>query len=80
MATAPRYLQKKNVDTNNILIEVNLDFGRTMNLIIMEKTMEKSPEELKEMIPANLTMPPKAVAKETPYFGMVPIPQHDFPE
>lgn len=31
MATAPRFLQKKNVDTNNILIEVNLDFGRTMN-------------------------------------------------
>lgn len=42
--------------------------------------MEKSVEELKEMIPANLTMPPKAVSKETPYFGMVPIPQHDFPE
>ncbi len=46
----------------------------------MEKTMEKSEDELKEMIPANLTMPPKAKSKETPYFGMVPIPQHDFPE
>lgn len=32
------------------------------------------------MIPANLTLPPKAPQKEIPYFGMVPIPQHDFPE
>lgn len=81
MATASRYLKsRQNVDTTGILIEVNLDFGRTMNQIIMEKTMEKSADELKEMIPANLTMPPKAQSKETPYFGMVPIPQHDFPE
>jgi len=46
----------------------------------MEKTVEKPESELKEMVPANLTMPPKAQTKETPYFGMVPIPQHDFPE
>ena len=46
----------------------------------MDKTMEKPAEMLKEMIPANLTLPPKAPSKETPYFGMVPIPQHDFPE
>jgi hypothetical protein len=32
------------------------------------------------MIPANLTLPDKPPPKETPYFGMVPIPQHDFPE
>lgn len=36
--------------------------------------MEKTEEELKEMIPANLTLPPKAAPKEVPYFGMVPIP------
>jgi dynein heavy chain len=60
--------------------EVNLDFGRTMNWIIMDKTMEKTAEQLKEMIPANLTLPPKAPLKDTPYFGMTPIPQHDFPE
>lgn len=46
----------------------------------MEKTMEKTPDELKEMIPANLTLPPKTKEKDIPYFGMVPIPQHDFPE
>lgn len=81
MATASRYLkQRSNVETNNIVGEVNLDFGRTMNWIIMEKTMEKPIEQLKDMIPANLTLPPKAPSRETPYFGMTPIPQHDFPE
>jgi len=51
-----------------------------MNKIIMEKTLEKSSEELADMIPANLQLPERAPPKETPYFGMVPIPQHDFPE
>ena len=59
---------------------MNLEYGRTMNKIIMDKTMEKPQEELKEMIPANLMLPPKETSRETPYFGMVPIPQHDFPE
>jgi dynein heavy chain len=81
MATAARYLKKRgNIDTQAIFQDVNMDFARTMNLIIMEKTMEKTEEELKEMIPANLSMPPKAPVKEVPYFGMVPIPPHDFPE
>jgi hypothetical protein len=51
-----------------------------MNKIIMEKTLEKSPEELADMIPANLQLCDKPEAKDTPYFGMVPIPQHDFAE
>ena len=51
-----------------------------MNKIIMEKTLEKSTEELQDMIPANLQLPDRPSPKETPYFGMVPIPQHDFPE
>jgi hypothetical protein len=36
--------------------------------------MEKTEEELKDMIPAKLKMPPRASSKEVPYFGMVPIP------
>jgi hypothetical protein len=51
-----------------------------MNKIIMEKTLEKPAEELKDMIPAQLQLPEKPPPKEIPYFGMVPIPQHDFPE
>jgi hypothetical protein len=42
MATASRYLkQRGNVDTQPIMTDVGLDFGRTMNWIIMDKTMEK---------------------------------------
>jgi dynein heavy chain len=81
MATASRYLKSRgSVDTTAIMFEVNQDFARTMNKIIMEKTLEKSPEELQDMIPANLQLPEKPPSRETPYFGMVPIPQHDFPE
>lgn len=42
MARASRYLKMREpIDTNSIVQEVNLDFGRTMNWIIMDKTMEK---------------------------------------
>jgi hypothetical protein len=75
MAKSSRYLKsRENVDHLAILTDVNLDFNRTMNWIIMEKTMEKSADQLKDMIPANLTLPPKPPMKDTPYFGMVPIP------
>ena len=33
-----------------------------------------------ELIPTNLKLPPKPKPKEVPYFGLVPIPPHDFPE
>lgn len=51
-----------------------------MNWIIIDKTMEKPLDQLKDMIQANLTLPPKPPGRVVPYFGMVPIPQHDFPE
>ena len=59
MALSARYLKEKiklakedksgnsGFDTTAILQEVNLDFGRTMNWIIIDKTMEKP---LKDMI------------------------------
>jgi hypothetical protein len=58
------------------MYEVNQDFARTMNKIIMDKTLEKHADDLKDMIPANLSLPEKPPAKATPYFGMVPIPEH----
>ena len=80
MATASRYLKsRQNVDTTGIMYEVNQDFSRTMNKIIMEKALETA-DSNPDMIPANLELPEKAPPRETPYFGMVPIPQHDFPE
>jgi hypothetical protein len=75
MAKSSRYLKSRDVvDHVPLLNDVNLDFNRTMNWIIMEKTMEKPADQLKDMIPANLTLPPKAPMRDTPYFGMVPIP------
>ena len=78
MATASRFLKGKNIDTNPIMADVSLDYHRTMNKIIFDTFMEDS--QGRELIPANLTLPPKKVEKEVPYFGMVPIPEHDFPE
>jgi hypothetical protein len=79
MALSARYLKEKikaakedksgssqGVDTTSILQEVNLDFGRTMNWIIIDKTMEKPKEQLKDMIQANLSLPPKPPAREVP--------------
>lgn len=92
MALAARFLKERmrggkddkngsnGIDTTSILQEVNLDFGRTMNWIIIDKTMEKTQDKLKDIIQANLTLPPKAPGRAVPQFGMVPIPAHDFPE
>ena len=45
MATASRYLKSRSqVETNSIMGDVNQDFQRTMNWIIMDKTMEKPVE------------------------------------
>jgi len=45
MALSSKYLKERApVETTSILYEVQVDFGRTMNQIIMEKTMEK-PED-----------------------------------
>lgn len=69
MAMASRTLKNKNTDKTNIMFEVQMDFGRTMNQIIMEKFMLTPPEMRKDMIPDDLTMPPRALAKKAPYFG-----------
>jgi len=55
-----------------------MDFGRTMNQIVMEKFIELPPEESKDMIPHGLTMPPKMPPRKVPYFGQITIPPHDF--
>ena len=52
-----------------------------MNKIIMDANMNKTEEEMKEMIPGQLTMAPAAPIKEVPYFARVPVPPpNDFPE
>lgn len=81
MATASKYLKERGqVETTSILYEVQVDFGRTLNQIIMEKTMAKPEDQRLDIVPANLTLCPPPPPKACPYFGQVPIPKHEFPE
>lgn len=58
MSLDSKYLRSKGqIDTNPILNEVNLDYARTMNKIIFDKSME-DPQD-KELIETDLTMPPQ---------------------
>jgi len=44
MAVSCRYLKNRTPDYNSLMWEVTQDFQRTMNQIIMEKTMKMSDE------------------------------------
>jgi hypothetical protein len=48
-----------------------------MNKIIFDKHLK---ERGNELITGNLKLPPKPPAKLTPYFGMISIPPHNFPD
>jgi dynein heavy chain len=88
MATAARALKMAGkIETQTILSEVGIDFGRTMNRIIMEKAIEmerdgtlQGDETMSLRIPHQLTLPPPEPPKPVAELGMVPIPEHDFPE
>ncbi len=70
MATASKYLKERGqVETTSILYEVQVDFGRTLNQIIMEKTMAKPEDQRADIVPANITLCPPAPPKPCPYFG-----------
>jgi dynein heavy chain len=48
-----------------------------MNKIIFNKHMN---DKNSELITSSLTLPPKPAPKEKPYFGLINIPPHNFPE
>ena len=77
-AKAAKCLKDAQVDINSITQEVNKDYQRTMNKIIFDKAMEE--KETRELIDIDLTMPPTEENTEVAYYGMVPIPPHEFPE
>lgn len=81
MATSSKYLkEREGLDTTAILFEVQADFMRTMNQIIMDHTMQKPEEERQNIVPTNVTLPPPTPPPAVPYLGQVPIPKHEFPE
>jgi dynein heavy chain len=68
---------KSSSDTTTLLSEVNFDFAKSMNKIIFDKHMK---EKGSEIIMSNLTLPPEQNKKESPYYALVNIPPHNFPE
>jgi dynein heavy chain len=68
---------KSSSDTTTLLSEVNFDFAKSMNKIIFDKHMK---DKNSELITSSLTLPPEATPKEKPYYGLINIPPHNFPE
>lgn len=68
---------KSSSDTTTLLSEVNFDFAKSLNKIIFDKHMK---DKNSELITNSLVLPPDAPPKENPYFGLINIPPHNFPE
>jgi dynein heavy chain len=69
---------KSSSDTTTLLSEVNFDFAKSMNKIIFDKHLND--KNGSELIMSNLTLPPTPPPKPKPYFGLIDIPAHNFPE
>jgi dynein heavy chain len=68
---------KSSADTTTLLNEVNVEFAKTMNKIIFDRHCA---EKQNQLITGKLDLPPPAEKKEVPFFGMIRIPPHNFPE
>lgn len=67
---------KSSADTT-LLCEINFDFAKTMNKIIFDKHLKEKGSS--GLITGNLSLPPEKTKKSAPYFGMITIPEHDYP-
>ena len=68
---------KSSSDTTTLLSEVNFDFAKSLNKIIFDRHMK---DKNSELITSSLTLPPDEAPKEKPYYGLINIPPHNFPE
>ena len=68
---------KRSADTT-LLCEINFDFAKTINKIIFDKHLKE--KGLSELITGNLSLPPEKIKKSAPYFGMITIQEHDYPD
>ena len=68
---------KSSADTT-LLNEINFDFAKTMNKIIFDKHIEEKGSH--GLITGSLNLPPPKLAEESPYFGMIKIPPHEYPQ
>lgn len=68
---------KSSSDSTALLSEVNFEFAKTMNKIIFDKHLKTTGHNL---ISGPLELPEEKEKEETPYYGMITIPAHNFPE
>jgi dynein heavy chain len=68
---------KSSSDTTALLSEVNFEFAKTMNKIIFDKHLKHTGTDL---ISGPLELPREKEKEETPYYAMITIPAHNFPE
>eukprot|EP00736_Rhodelphis_marinus_P006943 Rmarinus@m.24609 len=70
-------LTDRSIDTSALINEINIDYARTMNKIIFDHNLkDPAQRELFE----SLELPPADAKKVVPWSGVVPTPEHDFPE
>lgn len=67
---------------NQIIMEETINYQEEREFLQKHNNYGRgmSKDYTTELIPTNLKLPPKPKPKEVPYFGLVPIPPHDFPE
>lgn len=67
---------------NQIIMEETINYSEERDFLQKHNNYGRGmfKDYTTELIPTNLKLPPKPKAKEVPYFGLVPIPPHDFPE
>ena len=68
---------KSSADTT-LLNEINFDFAKTMNKIIFDKHLKEKGSN--GLITGSLNLPPEKPVEQAPYFGMISIPAHNYPE
>ena len=68
---------KSSTDTS-LLNEIDFEFKKTMNKIIFDKHLKEKGSS-NGLITGSLTLPEDPPKKQTPYFGMITIPEHDYP-
>ncbi|CBZ56170.1 Dynein heavy chain 1, axonemal, related [Neospora caninum Liverpool] len=67
--------QSKKLPVKPLLKEINLTFARTMNKIAFDKHMHQNRDD---QMYRDLELPPRAVPRPPPEFGLVATPPHDF--
>ena len=68
---------KSSSDTTTLLSDVNFEFAKTLNKIIFDKHLKTNGPNL---ISGPLTLPPEKEEVKAPFYGMITIPPHNFPE